>query len=181
MLKLIAAWNLSKTSNFSAHLPHSVLWHPLPACLAPNLTPCSSDAARGVCRESARFRQARKPLPACGRLARPARRCTPRPSRRFAMRTMEQFALAFPGTIAFSLHMLWRTACFDFLLLCPRLLSRPSARSFPSWPGTAPFRSCLSMPRGHLCHAGGWHLRRKPRAVLLLRLPACLFDGDVLE
>ena len=37
--------------------------------------------------------------------------------------------------------------CFYFLLPCPRLLSRPSSRFFPtSWPDTAPFRSCLSLP-----------------------------------
>ena len=48
------------------------------------------------------FRQARKLFqPACGRLARSARHCTPRPSRRVAKRTMEQFALTFLGTIAF--------------------------------------------------------------------------------
>ena len=74
----------------------------LDTSLVPTLTPCSSDAAREVCRESARFCQARGPLlPACGRLARSARLCTPRPSRRFAKRTMEQCALAFLGTIAF--------------------------------------------------------------------------------
>ena len=79
----------------------------------PNLTPCSPDAAREVCRESTRFRQARKHFqPACGRLARAARRCTPRPSRRVAKRTMGQCALTFLGTIAFCLHTFWRTALF---------------------------------------------------------------------
>ena len=29
-----------------------------------------------------------------------------------------------------------------------------------------PSRSCLSLPPGILCHAGGWHLRRKPRVDL---------------
>ena len=38
-----------------------------------------------------------------------------------------------------------------------------------------PLRSFLSMPPGNLCHDGGWHLRKKPRVVLLLRLPSCLF------
>ena len=43
-------------------------------------------------------------------------------------------------------------------------LSRVPLSSFPpSWPGTAPFTLLpLSMPRGNPCHAGGWHLRRKP-------------------
>ena len=139
------------------------------------MTPCSSDATRVVCRESARFRQARKPFqPACGRLARSAWRCTPRPSRRFPKRTVEQCVLTFPGTIAFCLHTLWQTALFfssftrahgcfcDLLLDFSRLFGLT-------------FRSCLSMPQGIVCHAGGWHLRRKLRVVLLLRLPACLF------
>ena len=45
-------------------------------------------------------------------------------------------------------------------------------RDLPSWLsrllGLAlrPLRSCLSMPPGILCHAGGWHLRRKPRVEL---------------
>ena len=30
-------------------------------------------------------------------------------------------------------------------------------------------RSCLSMPPGNLCHAGGWHLRRKPCVEASLR------------
>ena len=29
-----------------------------------------------------------------------------------------------------------------------------------------PSRSCLLMPPRNLCHAGGWHLRRKPRVEL---------------
>ena len=79
------------------------------------------------------------------------------------------------GTSVFSLHVVWRH-CFHFLFWCPRLLSRLSPRFFPSsWPGTAPFRSCLSMPPGNICHAGGWHLRRMPRVVLLFRLHPCLF------
>ena len=43
-------------------------------------------------------------------------------------------------------------------------LSRVPLSSFPpSWPGTAPFTLLpLSMPPGNPCHAGGWHLRRKP-------------------
>ena len=73
----------------------------------------SFDAAREVCRESTRFRQARKLFqPACGRLARSARHCTPRPSRRVAKRTMEQCGLTFLGTIAFCLHTLWRIELF---------------------------------------------------------------------
>ena len=147
----------------------------LATSLVPTWTPCSSDATREVCRESARLRQARKPFqPACGRLARSARRCTPRPSRRFAKRTVEQCVLAFPGTIAFlPPHVVEDCtvftsftrahACFcDLLLDCSGLFGLT-------------FRSCLSMPQGNVCHAGGWHLRRKLRVALLLRLPSCLF------
>ena len=54
--------------------------------------------------------------------------------------------------------------------VCTRLhlhlvaLSRVPLSSFPpSWPGTAPLTLLpLSMPPGNPCHAGGWHLRRKP-------------------
>ena len=35
-----------------------------------------------------------------------------------------------------------------------------------------PSRSDLSMPSGFLCHAGGWHLRRKPRVELFF-VPSC--------
>ena len=115
---------------------------------------------REVCLETARFCQARGPfLPASGRLSCSARFSTPRPSRRFAKRTIDQRTLAFPNTVAFSFHMTWWTAFFFFL-------SRPS-RCFPSSRlGTALFRSSLSMPPGNLCHAGGWQLRSKPRAVV---------------
>ena len=34
-------------------------------------------------------------------------------------------------------------------------------------------RSCLSMPPENLCHAGGWHLRRKPRGTFLHLLFPC--------
>ena len=70
-----------------------------------------------VCRVSTWFRQARRPLqPASGRLVRSARLCTLRPSRRFVNRTMDHCALTSVGTIAFCLHMVWRTALFFFFL-----------------------------------------------------------------
>ena len=94
-----------------------------------------------------------------------------------AKRTVEQCVLTFLGTIAFwPPHVVADCTLFFFLPPCPRLLSRPSSRFFPSLClDIAPFRSCLSMPQGNVCHAGGWHLRRKLRVVLLLRLPSCLF------
>ena len=56
-----------------------------------------------------------------------------------------------PGTIADNIHSVWRTALFlnprDLLLL--GLALRLSC-------------SCLPMPQGNLCCAGGWHLRRMP-------------------
>ena len=112
----------------------------------------SHRVAREVCRESTRFRQARKPLlPACGRMARSARRSTPRPSRRFAMCTIEQCALTFPGTIAFCVHLFWRTALFFRQSVVSTFAFALVFSMFPvSWPDTAPFRSCPSLPPGNL-------------------------------
>ena len=77
----------------------------------------------------------------------------------------------FPGTIAFCLHMVWRMALVSSApCLYARLHLRPSPRSFP-FLGLAlrPSRSCLSMPPGNLCHAGGWHLCKKPARGTCLR------------
>ena len=108
----------------------------------------SFGAAREVCRESTRFRQARKLFqPACGRLARSARHCTPRPSRRVAKRTMEQCALTFLGTIAFYLHTLWRIELF--------LL--PSSRFFPSsWADTASMTCTSGIACTFHCSCTDW-------------------------
>ena len=72
--------------------------------------------------------------------------------------------------------MVWTRAQFVLPFFpCQRLPSRPFPRSSTfSWPDTAPFRSCLSFLPGSLCHAGGWHLRRKLRVVLPLRLHLCI-------
>ena len=93
--------------------------------VSPSLRSCCTCGAS----RSRMIRQARRPLlPACGRVARSARRCTPRPSRRFAMRTIEQCALTILGTIVY------------ILFLCASLHPRLCPRSFPSfWIGTAPF------------------------------------------
>ena len=80
---------------------------------------------------------------------------------------MEQCAIAFPGTIAFCLRMVWRTALLFFLpLSCVFGYIRDLLLERSRLLGLArrPSRSCLS--RGNLCHAGGWHLRRKPRVEL---------------
>ena len=71
---------------------------------------------------------------------------------------------AFAKTALFSLPSAVPTVDFHDLSMFPVFLAC-----------SAHFRSCLSMPPGNLCHAGGWHLRRKPRVALLLRLHHCLF------
>ena len=80
---------------------------------------------------------------------------------------METRALAFQGTIAFSLRVVWRTGVFSlpfsFALGC--ILALDLSRFL----GLALrlSRTCLPMPLGKFCHAGGWHLRRKPCVELL--------------
>ena len=73
---------------FSAHLALCALWRPCYK-FGSYLDTVHPSLRGGVCRGSARFRQARKPiLPACGRVARSARR--PAPS---AKRAVEQCVL----------------------------------------------------------------------------------------
>ena len=79
-------------------------------------------------------------------------------------RTMEQCTVASQGTIAFFLHMVSRTALFFFPLPVHSVAVETFSSVFPVF--LAWHRICLSMPPGNLCHAGGWHLRRKPRVAL---------------
>ena len=132
---------------------------------------CVYLAVRGKnVRASRWFRQARQPLlTACGRMAKS------RPSRRFAERAMEQWVLHFQGTIAFCLHTLRKTVLFFFLLFvllvcpCGRLLDvfrLLGLRLRPSSPRCCCHRDSLTR----------WHLRRKPRVLLLLHLPISSFE-----
>ena len=68
-----------------------------------------------------------------------------------------------------------RTTLFVFPLLClwwhPRVLLLGRSRLLGS--ALRLSRSCLLMPPGFLCHAGGWHLRSRPCVVLFFfRLPS---------
>ena len=78
-------------------------------------------------------------------------------------------------TIAFSLHVVWRTVLFlQPFLPCTRLHPRDLLLDLSSPLGLALrlSRSCLPMPPGSLCHVGGWHLRSKPCVDFsFLRLP----------
>ena len=102
--------------------------------------------------------------PESGRQRTSATRWPLRHSRRLAKQTLDCCAWVHQGTIAYNLHIAWKTALFldiftctwwhfrDLLLYHSRLLGLALCLS----------RSCLSMPPGNPCHAGGWHLRRKP-------------------
>ena len=84
---------------------------------------------------------------------------------------MEQCALTFIGTIAFCLRMVWRTGLLFFLPpSCVLGYIRDLVLDRSRLLGLAlrPCRSCLSLSPGILCHAGGWHLRRKPLVELFL-------------
>ena len=116
------------------------------------LTPLSSDAARPsarydteVCRECAWFRQARKPY------KQQAPDWSDLPS--FEHHGFTSFCPSYDGAVCSDLprhhcllppHGVEDCSVFSSSFLCAWLHSGPSPRSFPSsWPGTAPFRSCL--------------------------------------
>ena len=82
-------------------------------------------------------------------------------------------------TCLFATHTLRKTV-LSSSFFPPRALvlhTRLSAWCFPSlwaWHCVLPLLSVVAT--GTLWHAGGWHLRRKPRVLLLLHLPTCSFE-----
>ena len=62
-------------------------------------------------------------------------------------------------------HGVEDTAVFTSSFFCAWLHSRDRLLVLARLLGQTlrPSRSCLSMPPGNLCQAGGWHLRSKPR------------------
>ena len=139
---------------------------------------------REVCRESARFCQARGPLlPASGSLARSARLCTPRPSRCFAKRTIKQRTLAFLGTIAFSFHMMWWAALFLFPFPVPMVVFATCFSIFPvflAWHCAISLLSYgatgKSLPRWRLALA-----QEAERGTFPSSSPLSFIGGDVLQ
>ena len=93
--------------------------------------------------------------------------------------TFEQCALTFLRTSAFCLCMVWRTALLSFVLPLSCVLDyiRDLLLDRSRLLGLALrlSRSCLSMSPGILCHAGGRHLRSKPRGTFLRYLFHCVF------
>ena len=84
------------------------------------------------------------PLPACGNVARSARRSIPGPSRRFCQACDRAMCSDLHRHHCLLLPLVAEDCTFFLLLVCSWLPSRLSSRYFPSsWPGTAPFRSCL--------------------------------------
>ena len=87
------------------------------------------------------------------------------------------FCQAYDGAMCSDLHRIhcflastWRGGMHRFFFLSPvRLVAFANLLRDLSCPlglSLRPSRSCLSMPPKNLCHAGGWHLRRKQRVEL---------------
>ena len=69
-------------------------------------------------RGDAWFRRARGPQPECCRKRTSAKRSPLRHSRRLAKRTLDRCAWVHQGTVAYNLHMTWKTALFLHTFTC---------------------------------------------------------------
>ena len=92
-------------------------------------------------------------------------RCHALSTRSLAKRTLDRCGWVHLGTIAHNLHIVWKTALFYILLLALGCILATFASTIPvfsAWHCAfhAPAFPCHR--ETNFCHAGGWHLRRKP-------------------